>query len=156
MENFSEKCKIYLKRKKFILGIDTPRHSKILWTDAIVAFIYSAVSMILIWLDGADVIVLGLNILCLIRAIISNKLNEYDTDTEKYNRYSIRIIIICMAAFYSIVVWCILMLEFIKAIPISMISIYILKIFTTIAILVVLGNDWEDIVIYAFSATVHT
>lgn len=163
MENFSEKCKIYLKHKNFIPGINIPRHSKILWTDAVIAFIYSAVSVILIWLNIADIIVLGLNILCLFRAMISNKLSEYEiiessdieNDFSKYSRYHIRIIIICIVTIYSILIWSIFVLKPTLVTTILEIGVLI-KSSTSIAILVVLGNDWEDIVIYAFDATVRT
>lgn len=162
MDKFSEICKNYLKWVNFTLGRDTPRHSKMLWTDAIVAMIYSGVSVYLVWHQGTDVIALGLNILCVIRAIISSKLKAYEvvesrnieSGLGKYSHYHNKTIGMCVAAIFSTVIWLILVLNQIKITNASVTDIQILKVFTTIAAIIVLVNDWEDIVIYAYEATV--
>lgn len=164
MEKISEKCKQYLKWANFTLGSETPRYCNILWSDAMFAFIYSAVSLVLIWIQGTDVVALGLNILCMFRAMLNNRLNEYkvvelsniENNSIKYSHYHTEAIVICVAIIYSAVVWVVFMLNFIKAMSLSSSETIIIKIFTTIAILIVFASDLEDIIVEAFSATVCT
>lgn len=160
MGKVSEICKNYLKWANFTLGQEVPRYNKILLADAIAALIYSVVSIFLIWKQEADEIVLGLNILCVIRTIISNKLSAFEITNSRtiddrsgnYSHYHNEALSMCVVAVFSIIIWFLLILEYMNVIPASVTGMLLMKITATIAILIVLGSEWEDMIVYAYKA----
>ncbi len=167
MDEFLEKCKNHLKRAHFTLGQETLKHNRIVWIDIFFAFVYSLVSLYSIWTQKVDVIVLGLNILCVIRAIISNELsackitdlietsgNIENTYAGGYNHYHYEAIGMCLTTVYSIIVWLVLLLATINVNTSSKELICICRIFASITIFIVFVSEFEDILVYAYDAKV--
>lgn len=156
MRKVSNKCSNYLIWANFTLGRDTPRYKKRLYVDALLAIAYAIISVVLIWLQKADMIVLGLNIICLLRVLIQNTISASEVTElkrkagiqEKHegnSHYHIKECVICVVFSITVVFWGALFIE-----PSNLFT----KLLATIAILIVCCNDCENIVIYAYDASI--
>lgn len=74
-EKVSSKLEKYLLWLRLERGENTPQFVKRLWADFGVAFIYGVVNLYLTWMQRTDLVILGLNMICLFRAIIGNTIN---------------------------------------------------------------------------------
>lgn len=136
------------------LGCESARYSLRLTGNACLLLIYSMISIILLWLQSADLIVLGLNILCLFRSALTNTVNASevndsrsidDITINRYTYYHIKSAVTIVASVFAFIVWCSLVFEH---------NTLLTKVMATFMILLVCANDCEDIAIYAFKATV--
>lgn len=142
---------VYEQKAKFV------RRS---FADVIVALIYSSVSILLIVMQQADIIVLGLNILCLFRALISNtvsasevtikknQLSDIEKKHERNSHYHNKARILATLLFFIVIIWWVLIYE-------KNFSTLLIKIFAGIAIFAVFLNDCEDNVVYAYNASIE-
>lgn len=151
-----EKCKAHLIWANFELGFDEPRYKRVLWIDSFTILAYTIVSIVEIWRQNADMIVLLLNILCLFRALLKNAMDaadatelKYKTSIEgnhaKHNYYHLKVGMTGIAFAMAVVICAALFIES---------SNMVTKLLATISIFVVCINDIDNIVIYAYGADV--
>ncbi len=150
--------KQHLQLLGFILEREKARFRGLLFFDVIVALIYSGCSIYLIAKQKADLIVLGLNILCLLRATINNAIksseitNKYKTadiaqKVKNFSYYHIKTAVLASFFVSDVIVWVVLSSE-----PNNITEL--IKILTYIAIGLVWLNDWENASVYAYSADI--
>lgn len=163
--------KKYLERVGFDLKAQKARFSIRLWVDTMAATTYSIVSILLIAFQKADLVVLGLNILCLLRATINSMICASEvtnrirgSDIEKKhtinNHYRFRAGILTMSFIYTTIVWSLLSFyEYIGELYYGSSSdnviISLIKVLTSIAILLVLYNDIENNLVCAYDASIN-
>lgn len=161
----------YLKRVGFDLKVQKARFSIRLWVDTMAAATYSFVSIGLIVLQKADLVVLGLNILCLLRATINsmicasevtNRIRGSDIEDKRTvnSHYRFRAGILTMAFIYTFIVW--FLLSFFEHMgklyyesSSDNVIIWLIKIITSIAIVLVLYNDLENNLVCAYDASIN-
>ncbi len=144
--------KTYLIGRGFELKSVTFQYKVRLRCDFLVAIVYAIVSSILIVVQEADLIVLGLNILCSFRALISNTINASEVTKAKESadinkrcssHYRDKAFILGTFSLMATVSWCLLLFDR---------SSLLVKGIAIIAVLVVFVNDTDNIVIYAYNA----
>lgn len=156
MGKIYEKCKAHLIWANFELGLDEPRYKRRLWVDSFAVLAYSLTSIVEIWQQNADMIVLVLNILCLFRALLKNTMDAADaTKTKcktpingnhaKHNYYHLKVGITGIAFAMASAICVALFIES---------SNIVTKLLATIAIFVVCMNDIDNTVIYAYDANI--
>ncbi len=155
-----EKLRRYLEWANFnIIRNTTPKYQIPLLVDFLAAFLYTAVSIILIWKQEASTIVYLLNILCLFRALMNNIINaskvtdsNIDVDVETYKKhegnshYHNKVTLLGTIFFMAMLLLILLLKE-----P----SDCIIKTFASLFIAVVFINDCEDIIICAYGAEIN-
>lgn len=129
------------------------------WFDFIAVIIYAIGSIYAIWKAEADLVVLGLNSLCLLRSGISNSFFASEV-TKKYKKldieasvgrnshYHISAAVLLFLSFLIIGTWWMLYYELGE-------SNNIIKSYSSFAILMVLFNDIEKNVVYAYNASIE-
>ena len=151
--------KKYLRWAGFTLKAEKARFVVRFWMDMAVVTIYSVICIILIWIQQADGIVLGLNILCLLRAIISNTIlasevtkknekSDIEEKREKNGHYHSKALM--MAVFFVIAVSVFVILWYEKNS-----ASFVIKFLAILAIAVVMLNDWEANIVYAYNASIE-
>ena len=151
------KLKDYLEWANFNIKNPSPQYKLPLLCDFSVALLYTAISIVLICMQKASVIVYGLNILCLVRALISNIISaskvtnsivgaEIDKKHEGNSHYHIEVYILGSVFFMAMLLLLALLKEQ---------SGLIIKLFTSLVIVVVFVNDCEDMVVCAFDAEIN-
>ncbi|MCI8370871.1 MAG: hypothetical protein HFI75_00455 [Lachnospiraceae bacterium] len=156
MGKISEKCKAHLIWANFELRLDEPRYKIRLWVDSFAILAYTIISIVEIWRQNADMIVLLLNILCLFRALLKNTMDAADSTKLKYktpiegnhakhNYYHLKVGITGIAFAMAAAICAALFIES---------SNMVTKLLATISIFVVCMNDIDNTVIYAYDADV--
>lgn len=151
-----KKFRRYLEWANFDIGEGKPRYKVRLWIDALLARAYTVFSVILIWIQAADMAVFGLNTICLFRSLIHNTLNASEITAsrnveekhEQYSHYHVKVLILFVSAVLFGIVWILLGIE--KSANVGL----LIKVFASIAIGIICLNDLEELVIYAYSATI--
>lgn len=151
--------KSYLEWAGFSIKALKPRFLGRISADAVAAMIYSFASVVLIWIQHADLVVFGLNILCLFRAIINNTIlasevtlkskNPDIAHKQKKNRYyhvKAGFLITCFV--FSVVIWTVLLYE-------GNNTTILIRFFASISILLVLINDSENMAVCAYNASIE-
>ena len=126
--------------------------------DGIVSLIYTIISIIVIIYQKADFIVLGLNILCILRATINSTISASEvtiklkkTSLEKRciqnNHYHIKTIVLSCIFVLSVIVWVILVYENNKSL--------LIKTFSCISIIIMFLDDLEKKFIFAYNAIIE-
>lgn len=151
--------KKYLAWAGFDLKEQKARFVIRLFFDFIAAVVYSGVSIWLIIVQQADLVVLGLNILCLLRAVISSTISasevtnkskniDIESNCEKNSHYHKKAEFLAITFFYATMVWAALLYEGNE-------SSILIKLFASLAIGTVLINDIENMIACAYNATVE-
>ena len=167
MQCVGEYFKRYLKWFGFALE-ENARFGLRIWADSIAAATYSAVSIVLIVVQKADLVVLGLNILCLFRATINsticasevtNMIRKADIESKctVNNHYRTRGAVLLLSLLYTSLLW--IILSFSKSAgqlyyesEAGTALIWLIKAFASLAILFVLYNDLENNLVHAYGA----
>lgn len=150
--------KKYLIWAGFNLEYDKADYLIEIWVDIILATIYTGVSILLMWneaVDKEDLIVFGLNILCLGRAMINNFINAKEVTETRINlqqrregnsHYHLNLRAIGTFLFIALITWCILFFEENSSI--------LIRVFASLAMAVVLFNDYENNIVHAYHASI--
>lgn len=152
--------KSYLEWAGFHIKELKPRFLVRICADAVAAMTYSFVSIAFIWIQKADLVVFGLNLLCLFRAMINNTIlasevtsKRKKTDitqkqkTNKYYHVKAGFLMVCFV--FSVVIWTILIYE-------SNNTTILIRFFASVSILLVLINDGENMAVCAYNASIES
>jgi hypothetical protein len=159
MEKDKNNCSVFLKYLR-IIHFETNQvkmqYKKMNWTDAALAMTYSIGSIICIWGDVSSFAVLALNWLCLWRTFFDNFFNavqitklkktaEVIDKPKEFTYYHIKAgaIILLVIVLFMIAVT----LAFEKNN-----STNVLRVISSISIIIVLWNDFDNILIRAYNA----
>ena len=137
---------------EFDFKYSCPRYTIRLWIDAVFAILYTIISIVVIFMQKADMIVLSLNTLCLFRTFIHNTISASEvTDTRsvdskcgRFNYYHIKAALIFGAALIYGLVWCCLKYSVVD---------WVIRVFASVALVVVLLDDLDELIIYAYGCT---
>lgn len=151
--------KRYLEKVGFIIRENKAKYVKRLWADGVTAIAYSGISAFLIVIQEADIIVLFLNILCVLRATINNTIsasqvtfrNDYVDIIEigrKYKYYHIKATLLAIHFILLVVIWVVFYSN-------GGGSPLWIKIYSIIAIGTVLFNDLENDFVCAYDAVIN-
>lgn len=147
-------CKKYLQWHKMNIQYKEAQYKKRLFCDAFFAFLYSFISIFLIWIQLADIVVMITNILNMIRSILTTSINASDANklitienvnNHSFTYYHIKSAIMITALIFACIILISLLLEF---------NSLIIKIMTTMIMIIIFMNDCDDIIIQAYHATV--
>lgn len=147
-----ELLKKYLKSRGFELKDGKLQYKVRLRSDFFAAMVYAIASSILICIQEADLIVLGLHILCEYRALINNTITASEVTKAKEgagihkkcsSHFSNKAVILSALLFMAVLSWCLLWIDF---------SSLFVKTLAIIAIITVFLNDTDNIVILAYNA----
>ena len=136
----------YLKRRNFKMGSEMSQYKKRLLLDFIAALVYGTVSVVLICIQEAALVVLGLNILCIFRALMSTtisasevtkKMEGAEVDKTCSSHYREKAILLGAFFFFAVVILVLLLFDF---------SIVFTKVFASLAIGVTFLNDTDNII----------
>lgn len=127
--------------------------------EIITAAMYTAISILLIAIQQADIVVLGLNILCVLRALLNNTMCasevtiksqtlDIECKREKNSHYHVKAKVFAVFLILVVITWVTLVYE-------KNGSTLLIKIFAALSIFVVFLNDWENALVYAYNASIE-
>lgn len=148
----NELLRKYLKTRGFEIKNKVSQYKTRLRFDFFVALVYGTLSAVLICIREAELVVLGLNILCAFRALISTTISASEVtkqmegagiDKKCGSHYRDKALLLGSFSFVAVVIFVLLIFDF---------SVLYTKVFASLAIGIVFLNDTDNIVICFYNA----
>lgn len=149
----------YLEWAGFVLKEQKARFLIRIVVEIIAATAYSVISIALIAMQRADTVVLGLNILCVLRALLSNTVcasevtiksqtSDIECKREKNSHYHIKAKLLTVFWLMIVITWTVLIYE-------KNATTILIKIFASLSVGAVCLNDWENALVLAYNASIE-